>query len=171
MVKYIDFLEDTSLLDEYSHLIEYQQKPADLPQEYENFRPRDTFPTGQLLCGDLIVNEDMTKQLEMHPFPEWVVQLIRLDTKEGQVDGQVVCLSMSKKELKKLGRKDWGTRVDSAPPLSIVQLKSVGEYSIHHGGVNCRGLPFLPNNGGFRFAAYFGEIVESDLPQLGDRAG
>lgn len=111
MVKYINFSDDASLLDEYSHLIEFQQKPADLPQEYENFRPRDTFPTGNLLCGDLIVNEEMTKKLEMHPFPEWVVQLIRLDTRDEQVDGHVVCLNVSKKELRKLGRKDWSTRV------------------------------------------------------------
>ncbi|MFX0100795.1 MAG: hypothetical protein ACFFCS_14560 [Candidatus Hodarchaeota archaeon] len=125
-MNFIDFSDDLEILNEYSHLIEYQIKPVDLPKEYENFRPRETFPTGQLLCGDLVVNEEMTKQLEIHPFPEWVVQLIRLDTKDEQLDGYEVALNVSKKDLKKLGRKDWTTRVDMIKEM----IKSMTEEDI-----------------------------------------
>lgn len=111
-MKIIDF-NDEEERDAYSHLVEYQVKPADLPGEYENFRPRETFPTGNLLCGDLIINEESTKQLEVHPFPEWVVQLTRLDpiaAGKTQVDGYCIALNLTGKQVKKFTRKDWSER-------------------------------------------------------------
>ncbi|MHA1681068.1 MAG: hypothetical protein ACTSUE_08670 [Promethearchaeota archaeon] len=97
-------------LEAYAHLVEYQVKPPDLPQEFQNFRVRETFPMGNLLCGDLVINEESSKQLEVHPFPEWVVQLIRLDTKKTQVAGYIATLNMTPKELKKLVKLDWRSK-------------------------------------------------------------
>ncbi|MHA1369807.1 MAG: hypothetical protein ACTSWN_07765 [Promethearchaeota archaeon] len=109
-MKIIDFQENIEGLNEYSHLVEYQIKPDDIPEPFGIFKPREIFPTGRLLCGDLIVNETSTKQVEMHPFPEWVVQLLRLDTKDEPVDGYCVALNMEPKVIKKQKRKDWKTR-------------------------------------------------------------
>lgn len=109
-VKRVDFNSDTGIRAGLSHLVEYQAAPTDLPQQYENFRVRETFPVGTLLCGDLVINEESTMQLEMHPFPEWVVQLQRLETPMASLQGHCIALDMTAKELKKLGRKDWKDR-------------------------------------------------------------
>jgi hypothetical protein len=125
MMKTLDFREKAEVLKEYEHLVQYQSKPADLPKQFENFREKETYPAGNLLVGDLIINEEFSKQLEMHPFPEWVAQFIRLDTTADSVDGYCVALNLGPKELKKLDRKDWRDRKDAAKEL-VKDLKPEG---------------------------------------------
>lgn len=117
IVKHVDFGDGADVLGTFSHLVEYQAKPTDLPKEHENFRVRETFPLGNLLCGDLVINEEATKQLEMHPFPEWVVQLQRLDTPAGALRGYCIALDMTAKDLRKLEKKDWRERKDAVKEL------------------------------------------------------
>ena len=111
-MRIIDFRENPEALKEIEHLAEFQAKPEDLPKEFENFRPRGGFPAGHLLVGDLVINEESSKQLEVHPFPEWVVQLVRLDTASDSVDGYCVVLNIDAKDVRKMEKKDWRERKD-----------------------------------------------------------
>lgn len=113
-MKIVTHETDPSELAEYSHLMEYQVKPGDLPSENENFRVREIFPVGNLLCGDLIINEEFTEKMELHPFPEWVTHLLRLDTKLPQVAGYSAIIAMSKKDHRKLSKLDWRSKIKQA---------------------------------------------------------
>jgi hypothetical protein len=125
MMKIIDFREKAEVLKEFEHLVQYQAKPADLPKQFENFREKESYPAGNLLVGDLVINEEFSKQLEMHPFPEWVAQFIRLDTAADSVNGYCVALNLSAKEIKKIERKDWRERKDAVKEL-VKELKPEG---------------------------------------------
>ncbi|HME51875.1 MAG TPA: hypothetical protein VKM55_06635 [Candidatus Lokiarchaeia archaeon] len=111
-MRIIDYRESPETLKELDHLAEYQVKPEDLPKEFENFRPRGGFPAGHLLVGDLVINEESSKQLEVHPFPEWVVQLVRLDTASESGDGYCVVFNVDAKDSRKIEKKDWRERKD-----------------------------------------------------------
>ncbi|MHA1889415.1 MAG: hypothetical protein ACTSYS_00350 [Promethearchaeota archaeon] len=91
-------------LKSLEHLVQYMIKPVDLPGEYEFFRVREIFPAGKLLCGDLVVNETSSKQLEIHPFPEWVVQVIQPAPVEESLPAYCVFLNLNKKQLKKISK-------------------------------------------------------------------
>lgn len=116
-MKCIDHKTPADVLAQYVHLVEYQSRPADLPQQFQNFKPRDSFPMGQLLCGDLVINEEKAKQLEVHPFPEWVVQLVRIETDVPSVNGYCIALNMEQKEFKKFAKKDWRIKKDDLKGL------------------------------------------------------
>lgn len=116
-MKIVDFRENSELLKEFEHLAEFQAKPEDFPKEFENFRSRGGFSAGHLLVGDIIINEESSNQLEVHPFPEWVVQLVRLDTTSESVDGYCVVLNVDIKELRKIEMKDWWERKDMIKEL------------------------------------------------------
>ncbi len=57
--------------EKYIHLFEVQLPPADL----KLFKPRLNFEMGNPLIGDLRLDLEKENMLEIHPFPEWVVQL------------------------------------------------------------------------------------------------
>ncbi len=57
--------------DSYQHLFEVQ-----LPPESINlFKVRYNFEMGTPLVGDLLLDLESERMLEIHPFPEWVVHL------------------------------------------------------------------------------------------------
>ena len=57
--------------DAYQHLFEVQ-----LPPENINlFKVRHNFEMGTPMVGDLVLDLESEKMLEIHPFPEWVVFL------------------------------------------------------------------------------------------------
>nr|MDO8113729.1 hypothetical protein [Candidatus Sigynarchaeota archaeon] len=113
----MDFKEKAEILKEYEHLCEYQVKPANLGVG-SNFARRDGFVAGQLMIGDLIINEEATKNLEVHPFPEWVAQLIRIDTPKDQASGYAVVLNINQKDFKRIEKKDWRDRKDAFKELT-----------------------------------------------------
>lgn len=121
----IDYREKADVVKEFEHLVQYQKKPDDLPKQFENFREKETYPAGNMLVGDLIINEEFSKQLEMHPFPEWVAQFIRLDTTADSVDAYCVAMDIAPKDLKKLDRRDWRERKDAVKEL-VKELKPEG---------------------------------------------
>ncbi|MHA1489269.1 MAG: hypothetical protein ACTSRI_06405 [Promethearchaeota archaeon] len=57
--------------EKYIHLFEVQLPPDDL----KLFKPRLNFEMGNPLIGDLRLDLEKENMLEIHPFPEWVVQL------------------------------------------------------------------------------------------------
>ncbi len=94
---------------DYCHLFEILQPPEGLL----NFKPRDGFPGGgTLLVGDLICNETQTTNLEIHPFPEWVLQSPRCGKHSSKV-----CAIFANVDPKfferKIARKDWIGRVQA----------------------------------------------------------
>ena len=111
----IDYKENPDTLKQWAHLCAYQVRPESLGPQ--NFAKRDGFPVGHLMVGDLIVNEEFAKQLEVHPFPEWVAQLVRLDTEQPSVDGYCIFLNVPEKDFHKIEKKDWRERKDQFKDL------------------------------------------------------
>jgi hypothetical protein len=96
-------------VQEYGHLYEVLQPPEGLV----NFKPRDGFPAGgTLLVGDLICNESQTSNLEIHPFPEWVLQSPRYGKHPGKA--YAIFANVDPKFFeRKISRKDWTGRVQA----------------------------------------------------------
>jgi hypothetical protein len=116
-VQIIDYRETPETLKQFAHLCEYQVRPEGLPDGPQNFKRRDGFVAGRLMIGDLIINEEFSRQLEVHPFPEWVAQLVRLDTDQPSVDGYCVFLNVPEKDFHKIEKKDWRERKDGIKEL------------------------------------------------------
>ncbi len=94
---------------DFAHLFEILQPPENL----QNFKPRDGFPSGgTLLVGDLVCTEYQTGNLEIHPFPEWVLQSPRLGKQPGKSYGVFANVD-SKIFERKIVRKDWNGRVQT----------------------------------------------------------
>ncbi len=94
---------------EYGHLFEVLQPPSDLA----NFKPKDGFPAGgTLLVGDLVCNDTLTTNLEVHPFPEWVLQSPRYGKHPSKV--YAIFANVDPKFFeRKIARKDWIGRVQA----------------------------------------------------------
>lgn len=94
---------------EYAHLFEILQPPEGL----SNFKRRDGFPDGgTLLVGDLVCNETQTTNLEIHPFPEWVLQSPRYGKHPGKA--YAIFANVDPKFFeRKIARKDWIGRVQA----------------------------------------------------------
>ncbi len=94
---------------DYAHLFEILQPPEGLL----NFKPRDGFPAGgTLLVGDLVCNESITTNLEIHPFPEWVLQSPRSEKHTGKAFAVFANVDPKLFE-RKIARKDWIGRVQA----------------------------------------------------------
>ncbi len=94
---------------DYSNLFEILQPPEGL----SNFKRRDGFPGGgTLLVGDLVCNETQTTNLEIHPFPEWVLQSPRYGKHPGKA--YAIFANVDPKFFeRKIARKDWIGRVQA----------------------------------------------------------
>ncbi len=94
---------------EYAHLYEVLQPAEGLV----NFKPRDGFAAGgTLLVGDLVCNESQTSNLEIHPFPEWVLQSPRYGKQPGKAFAIFANVDPKFFE-RKIARKDWTGRVQA----------------------------------------------------------
>ncbi len=94
---------------DYAHLFEILQPPEGLL----NFKPHDGFPVGgTLFVGDVICTETQAANLEMHPFPEWVLLSPRFGKRSGKP--YAVFTNVDPKFFeRKILRKDWGGRVQA----------------------------------------------------------
>ena len=92
---------------DFAHLFEILQPPPGLL----NFKPKDRFSAGgYILVGDLVCNETQTNVMEIHPFPEWVVNSGRFGTCSGKA--YAIFARIDPKFLeRKISRKDWMGRV------------------------------------------------------------
>src|SRR5271157_2683698 len=93
--------------ERYAHLFEILQPPENL----NNFKPRDGVPGGgTLMSGDLVCNEQQTPNLEVHPFPEWVMQSPWFEKNTG--NAFAIIAEIDPKVFKrKVEQKDWAGRV------------------------------------------------------------
>ncbi len=64
------------------------------------------------MVGDLVCNESQTNNLEIHPFPEWVLQSPRYGKKTGKAFAVFANVDPRFFE-RKIARKDWIGRVQS----------------------------------------------------------
>lgn len=92
---------------EWGHLYEVQAPPPD----HKNWRVREVFTQGgHLLVGDLLLDEQEARFLEVHPFPEWVVQVYQPGKRPG---GAYAILPKLERKVvaRRLPRKPWAKRV------------------------------------------------------------
>ena len=105
--KIIDVHEYLSHLDDYQHLFEICQQPPDdvTWQTHDEFKD-----AGTLFLGDLNLSEQETENLEIHPFPEWVIKIFQPDKNPGR--SYAVFPLLPKEFIQKtLPRKDFSTRI------------------------------------------------------------
>jgi hypothetical protein len=94
-------------LEEYSHLFEICLQPP----ENIIWQTHDEFPyAGTLFLGDLNLKEEVTNNLEIHPFPEWVIKIYQPAKNPGKA--YAIFPLLEKKFIKKtLQRKDFSKRI------------------------------------------------------------
>ncbi len=81
----ITLRSDSKKLKEYRHLFEISQLPSAFSENPKlDWRVRDGFEhAGSLLVGDLRVLKQETDVVEIHPFPEWLVEILQPFSKVG----------------------------------------------------------------------------------------
>ena len=110
-MKLIREAEYAEAQEKYGHLFDIcTPKPEMLEKDLE-WLVRDGFdPMGTLMVGDLRVKKHETTIVEIHPFPEWVVQMRLPQQKSGKVYALVP--ELSQKDLEKLARREWNKRIE-----------------------------------------------------------
>ena len=78
--KILKFDEIVTEPNEYIHLFEVQLPPKDI----NLWKIRYNFDMGTPLVGDLLLDLESEKNLEIHPFPEWVVYLKSVGNKNSK---------------------------------------------------------------------------------------
>ena len=93
--------------DEFKHLFEICQQPPDTV----TWQTHDEFPyAGTLFLGDLNLTEEETENIEIHPFPEWVIKIFQPNKKPGKA--YAIFPIIPKKFIEKtLPTKDFATRI------------------------------------------------------------
>ncbi len=123
----------------YEHLFEIQTPPSDI----KLWKIRFNFDLGTLLLGDLLLDLEQEKMLEIHPFPEWVVQLKCVSN--GKSKPYLVVPNLPKSLVRKFARKTSDEIVEiltqEIPKLKINDLIAV-EYEV---GVNILVPAFIPH--------------------------
>jgi hypothetical protein len=102
--------EYTQAQIDYGHLFDICQPKSEMVDKHMDWFVRDGFDkVGTLMVGDLMVVKHETKNLETHPFPEWVVQLHQ----PGQISGKVYAIvpAWEEKDVHKFETWDWAKRV------------------------------------------------------------
>ena len=126
--KIITNKEYLSNVEDYQHLFEICQQPPDTI----TWQTHDEFTyAGTLFLGDLNLNEQETENLEIHPFPEWVIKIFQPSKKPGKA--YAIFPLLPKKFIQKtLPRKDFATRIqkiqskiDSLTIEDIIAVKYV----------------------------------------------
>jgi len=126
--KIIDVFEYLSNLEEYTHLFEISQQP---PTSI-TWQTHDEFShAGTLFVGDLNLHEQFTENLEIHPFPEWVIKIYQPNKKPGKA---YAIFPLFPKNLieKTLPRKNFSNRmnriqeeIDSLTPNEIIAVEYI----------------------------------------------
>ncbi len=123
--------------EDLHHLFEVQLPP----KEIKLFKERFHFELGTLLIGDLVLDLEKERMLEIHPFPEWVVEL-KTETK---CKPYLVVPNFSQSFINKLLRKPLEKKIDllenEISRLEIEKLIAF-EYEI---GINVLVPAYIPH--------------------------
>jgi hypothetical protein len=118
------------------HLFDICMPTAQMIENDLEWFVRDGFDqAGTLLLGDLRVKKTSTKAVEIHPFPEWVIQMHLPGKKSGKV--YVIIPKITQKLLKKIERRPWEKRLvkiqetlDTLTPDDYLAIEYVEGISI-----------------------------------------
>ncbi|MGV9172026.1 MAG: hypothetical protein ACOC44_16600 [Promethearchaeia archaeon] len=123
----------------FSHLFEVQFPPEDI----NLFKPRTNFTMGTPLVGDLYLDLEQEDLLEIHPFPEWVVQLYY--PANVQSKPYLIVPNFSRAFIRKMNRKAFDQKIQmigkEIKGLEIHDLFAF-EYKV---GVNIKVHAFIPH--------------------------
>ncbi|MFX1445622.1 MAG: hypothetical protein ACFFHV_19575 [Promethearchaeota archaeon] len=123
----------------YQHLFEVQLPPDNI----NLFKVRSHFEMGTPLVGDLVLDLENEKMLEIHPFPEWVVFLKSSDRVKS--NPYLIVPNFPKSLVKKFTRKSVDERIEliQSEIDSITIDNLIGfEYEI---GINILVPAFIPH--------------------------
>jgi len=136
IINFDDYIKNPQ---EYNHLFEVQIPPDDI----NLWKIRYNFDMGTPLVGDLLLDLESEKNLEIHPFPEWVVFL----KSKGNINSKpyLIVPNFPKSFIKKISRKS----VDEKINLIKNQVEGVQiddliafEYQV---GINILVPAFIPH--------------------------
>ncbi|MFO8017680.1 MAG: hypothetical protein R6U96_03535 [Promethearchaeia archaeon] len=123
----------------FSHLFEVQ-----LPPEKINlWKPRRNFNMGTPLIGDLYLDLEEEDMLEIHPFPEWVVQLYYPANQKSIP--YLVVPNLPKAKIRKLRRKSIDQKIDIIDQeIKHIKIENLiaFEYKV---GINIMVRAFIPH--------------------------
>jgi hypothetical protein len=95
----------------FGHLFDICSPKPEMIEKNMDWIVRDGFSQfGTLAVGDLRVIKHTTSVLEIHPFPEWVVQCYVPGKKSGKVYALIPILL--EKDVRKIERTPWAQRID-----------------------------------------------------------
>jgi hypothetical protein len=136
IVTYNDYIKEENL---YENLFEVQLPPEDI----NLWKIRYNFNMGTPLLGDLLLDLEQEERLEIHPFPEWVVQLKTKDVVKSKP--YLVVPNFSKPLIKKINRKSINEKIEliqnEIDTIKIDDLIAF-EYDI---GINILVPAFIPH--------------------------
>ncbi len=113
---------------------------------------RDTFTNaGTLMVGDLRVIKKNTNILEVHPFPEWVVQLYQLEKPSGTT--YAILPHFTEKDVECLKHLKWEKRVEKIRNLIDMQSEEDFIAIEYKDGVSIK----IPENIPHEFISVFNE--------------
>lgn len=124
---------------EFSHLFEVQTPP----KEIRLFKERFNFEIGNLLVGDLVLDLESERMLEIHPFPEWVIQLKTIPPSKSKP--YLVVPNFSRSFMKKLGRKTFGLKIGLIKKeISSLDMENLIAFEYEE-GINVLVPAFVPH--------------------------
>lgn len=109
----------------YGHLIEVNLPSEKMVEKNQDWMVRESFlPFGPLLVGDLRVIKNDTNVFEIHPFPEWVVQIYLPNKKVGSVYALVP--NWTVEYIQELGEMIWSDRlIEIQTRLRILKIEQI----------------------------------------------
>ncbi len=125
--------------DTYQHLFEIQLPPKNI----NLFKVRHHFEMGTPMVGDLVLDLESEKMLEIHPFPEWVV-FLKSSTKV-KSKPYLVVPNFPKSLVKKFSRKSVDERIGLIQSeIGTITIDDIiaFEYDI---GINILVPAFIPH--------------------------
>jgi hypothetical protein len=94
----------------YGHLFDICQPKLEMIEKKIDWWVRDAFDKlGTLMVGDLIVLKHESDMMEIHPFPEWVVQMHMVGKTSGKT--YAIVPAFEEKDIRKLEMRDWEKRI------------------------------------------------------------
>ena len=136
IIRFNDFVKDPI---EFTHLFEVQVPPDDI----NLWKIRYNFDMGTPLVGDLLLNLESERNLEIHPFPEWVVYLKSIGNKSSRP--YLVVPNFPKSFIKKISRKSIDEKVNLIKnQVDNIQIDDLiaFEYEV---GINILVPAFIPH--------------------------
>lgn len=102
--------EYTQSQQTYGHLFDICQPKPEMIEKKMDWWVRDGYDKlGTLMVGDLIVLKHETNVMEIHPFPEWVVQMHLVGKSSGKT--YAIVPTLEEKDIRKLEMRDWEKRI------------------------------------------------------------